>query len=218
MAEAVTTPRAEDLVSVGSRISWGAIFAGALLALGLYFLFTVLGGAVGLTVNERVEPANLRLAAILWTIVTISAALFVGGLVTSLFTVGENPVEAMVYGIIMWALLFAMLLGLGAVGVRAGFSSLVTWAQAGRPGAVADWEAAARTAGVPPEQLDQWRKVARDRAAGGTTVSETALQETATRLGWYTFAGTWISMLAAALGAWIGAGPTFRVVTVRAPV
>jgi hypothetical protein len=213
VAETVRTPQAEDLVSVGSRISWGAIFAGALLALALYFLLTVLGGAVGLTVNERVEPSKLRLAAVLWTVVTISAALFVGGLVTSLFTVGENPREAVIYGIIMWALLFGMLLALGAAGVRAG-SSMVAWAQAGRPEAAAGWEDAARNAGVPAEQIEQWRKTARDRT-GGEPVSEAALQETATRLAWYTFGGTWLSMLAAALGAWIGAGPTFRVVAVR---
>jgi hypothetical protein len=83
MTEAVGPPQAEDLVSVGSRVSWGAIFAGALLALALYSLFAVLGAAVGLTVDARVEPAQLRLAAVLWAIVTAGAALFVGGLVAS---------------------------------------------------------------------------------------------------------------------------------------
>lgn len=217
MAGAVTTARAEDLVSVGSRISWGAIFAGALLALALYFLFTVLGGAVGLTVNERVDPSKLRLAAVLWTAATISVALFVGGLVTSLFTVGENPREAVIYGIIMWALLFSMLLALSAAGVRAG-SSMVAWARVGRADAAAGWEDAARSAGVPAEQIEQWRKAARERAGGEAPGNEAALQETATRLAWYTFGGIWLSMLAAALGAWVGAGPTFRVVEVRAPL
>ena len=46
MVDQVTESRPQDLVSVGSRISWGAIFAGAVLALGLYSLFTILGGAV----------------------------------------------------------------------------------------------------------------------------------------------------------------------------
>jgi hypothetical protein len=206
MSEVVKPPQAEDLVSVGSRVSWGAIFAGALLALALYVLLTVLGAAVGLSVNDRVEPSKLRMAAVLWTVVTVSAALFVGGLVTSLFTVGENPVEALICGIIMWALFFGLLLGLSAAGVRAG-GSLVSWAHAG-----GGWEEAARNAGVPADQIDQWRRRA------GETASSQALQETATRLAWYTFVGSWISMLAAALGAWVGAGPTFRIVAVRAPL
>src|SRR6185295_16806050 len=106
-------------------------------------------------------------------------------------------------------------LGLSAAGVRAG-SSMVAWAQVGRPD-TAGWEDAARNAGVPAEQIEQWRKAARERAGGEAPVNEAALQETA-RLAWYTFGGTWLSMLAAASGAWIGAGPTFRVVEVRAPL
>src|SRR5919108_422939 len=87
MAE--SEPRAEDVVSVGTRVSWAAIFAGAVLALAIYFLLAILGGAVGVSVSDRVDPSKLRTGALIWAIVTTCAALFVGGVVTSQFTVGE---------------------------------------------------------------------------------------------------------------------------------
>src|SRR5438552_18609519 len=107
MAEQLKTPRAEDILSVGTRISWGAILAGTVVAIALQFLFAVAGAAVGVSLSHRVDPANLRTGAILWSIVTTCVAIFVGGLVTSQFTVGENKMEAMLYGVIMWALVFA---------------------------------------------------------------------------------------------------------------
>jgi hypothetical protein len=48
------TIRAEDVLPVRSRISWGAIFAGAMVALSLYFLLTMLGAALGLSVGDRI--------------------------------------------------------------------------------------------------------------------------------------------------------------------
>ena len=50
---------AEDLVPVRSRISWGAIVAGSVLALALYFLLTLLGGAVGLSVSDKFDGRNI---------------------------------------------------------------------------------------------------------------------------------------------------------------
>src|SRR5688500_13511395 len=125
MAQEVTTPRAEDLLSVGSRINWGAILAGAVIALAMQFLLTVLGGAVGVSISDNVQPENLRLGAIIWTIVTACAALFVGGLVTSQLTVGENKMESVLYGIIMWAVTLALLLGIGAAGAKVTWSATV---------------------------------------------------------------------------------------------
>src|SRR5437868_1693676 len=106
MTDQTSTPRPEDVFSVGSRISWGAIFAGAVLALGIYSLLTILGGAVGLSISDRMNPTTLKTTALVWTMLTMVVAIFVGGAVTSQFTVGESKTEAMLYGIIMWALLF----------------------------------------------------------------------------------------------------------------
>ena len=40
------TPSVRNLVSVGTRVSWGAIFAGAILALAISLLCATLGAAV----------------------------------------------------------------------------------------------------------------------------------------------------------------------------
>ena len=211
-------PRAEDVVSVGTRVSWPAILAGAVLALAMYFLLAILGGAVGVSVKDRVDPNKLQTGAFIWAIVTTCAALFVGGVVTSQFTVGENKMEAILYGILMWALLMAFLLLLGAAGVRAGFSAMVGMATIAQNTTDESWDAAAERAGVPRSQIDAWRKQSGDTETKEAKDARTKLSETSAKtITWYAFAGAWISMIAAAAGAWIGAGPTFRLVTVVTP-
>ena len=82
MAENATL-RAEDLVPVRSRVSWGAIFAGAVLALAVYLILTLLGGAIGLTVSDNVRTDTLKTGGAIWAILATAIALFVGGWVTT---------------------------------------------------------------------------------------------------------------------------------------
>jgi len=226
MTEPVTTPRAEDVFSVGSRISWGAILAGSVLALALLFLLTLLGGAVGLSVSNSVDASKLRVGAVIWAIVTTCAALFVGGMAISQFTVGENKTEAVMYGLIMWAVLFGFLLALSATGVRAGLNAFVNVANLTGAATTESWDASARRAGIPNDQIDAWRKKlegksdaeAERKVSDAKTENDKAIHDAATRITWYTFIGVWVSMMAAAVGAWLGAGDTFRAVVVRRPV
>jgi hypothetical protein len=219
------TVHAEDLVPVRSRISWGAIVAGSVLALALYFLLTLLGGAIGLSIGDRTSAQNLGAAAAVWAIAVTAVCLFVGGFVASQFTVGENKTEAAVYGLLVWAVVFAMLLWLMATGVRAGFNAMVGVATAGTAAADAtgrgDWEAAARNAGVPADQIEGWRQKAREaptdaRRAVEDPANRQAAADAATRVTWYTFLGTLVSMLAAGLGGYVGSGPTIRLFAVPA--
>jgi len=221
-----TAPALEDVASVGSRVSWGAIAAGAVLALALQFLFTLLGSAVGLSISNRMEPSTVQTAAVAWAVFSLCLSLFAGGCVVSHLTVGENKMEAMLYGIIMWGLLLALVLGLGAVGVTAGFSSLAGMANMAHSASTQDWEASARRAGVPANQIDEWRTKLVQQAQAPSSDDPNAetrpaatneeTRRAATRLTWYVFIGTWLSMMAAAAGALVGAGPTFRLVQVRA--
>jgi uncharacterized membrane protein YccF (DUF307 family) len=147
---------------------------------------------------------------------TTCTALFLGGMVASLFTVGENKVEAMLYGVIMWALLFGFFVALGAAGVRTGFNAMVEVSNTAQAATTQGWETAARDAGVSTEQIEEWRtKLAEtpEKAAKADQLKKT-MAEAATRITWYAFLGMWLSMLAAAGGAVVGAGPTFRLVPV----
>ncbi|MFL5331490.1 MAG: hypothetical protein ACJ8C4_21580 [Gemmataceae bacterium] len=211
-----SVPQAEDLISVGSRISWGAILGGGVVALAIYFMLTSLGAAVGLSFSDRMNTNTLQTSALAWSILTLCVALFVGGMMSSLFTVGENKVEAVMCGVIMWAFVLAAFIWMGTHGARAAATGVIGLDRVAQ--SAGGWENAAREAGVPSDSIEEWR-----RKVAGTTDRNAAndeqrnpeeMKKTAKRLSWYVFGGTWISMLAAALGAWMGAGPTFRVVRV----
>jgi ABC-type transport system involved in multi-copper enzyme maturation permease subunit len=214
MTNATAMPRTEDLFSVGSRVSWAAILGGGLVSLALYFMFATLGAAVGLSVSDRVRPGSLQTGAVIWSVLTLCIALFVGGVMASLFTVGENKVESIFYGVIMWAFLLFVFLCMAAFGVGSGISGtvgLARVAQASGP----EWEASAREAGVPSATIDEWRrKTAEAASKANDPQTQQELKAAATRVAWYAFGGTWLSMIAAAAGSWVGAGPTFRIVTV----
>lgn len=225
MAENATI-RAEDLVPVRSRVSWGAIFAGAVLALAVYLILTLLGGAIGLTVSDNVRTDNLKTGAAIWAVLATAIALFVGGWVTTQCTVGENKTEAVVHGVIMWGVVLAMMLWLVSTGIRAGFNAMVGMANVGSTAArsttTEDWEAAARRAGVPQSTINDWRQKAADAPAETRRVVEDpanqqAAVEAATQATWWTLLGTVLSMAAAVGGALVGAGPTYRLRALGVP-
>jgi hypothetical protein len=208
MAENATVS-VEDVMPVRSRISWGAIFAGATVALALYFLLTLLGGAVGLSVSGRVRAETLTTGAAVWAVLVTVVALFVGGYVVSQCSVGENKFESILYGIILWGVMFAVLLWLSASGVRAGFNAVLGMSHATQA-ADGDWESAAREAGVSQAKIDDWRKDASEAAKDRDNQQKVA--DAATRVTWWAFLGTLVSMLAAVAGSYAGAGPRFRLV------
>jgi hypothetical protein len=213
----------EDVLPVRSRVSWGAIFAGAMVALALYFLLTLLGAAIGFSVSGRVRPETLSAGATFCAVWALMVSLFVGGYVTSQCSVGENKFESVLYGIILWGVLFGMLMWLMASGVHAGFNAIVGMTHAsqaivGNEGAKS-WEDAARRAGVPQQKIDEWRKSGTDTAEQARRATEDqtkqeAAAEAATRVTWWAFLGTLASMLAAVTGAYVGAGPRFRLVRI----
>jgi hypothetical protein len=224
----------EDVVPVRSRISWGAILAGSVLALALYFLLTLLGGAIGLSVADRIDARNIGTGAAIYAILVTAACLFVGGFVASQLTTGENRPEAALYGLLVWAVVFAMLLWLMASGVRAGFNAMVGMATGGaaianataQNSTAADFDAVAQRAGYTPQQIQDFKERIRNAPADAKAAAEdpatrqraeTAAREAAEvarSVTWYTFFGTLLSMLAAVGGGYMGAGPTFRLFTV----
>jgi hypothetical protein len=217
------TLRAEDLIPLRSRVSWGAIFAGAVIALAVYLILTLLGGAIGLTVSDNVRSGTLGTGAAIWAILATGVALFLGGWVTSQCTVGENKTEAVVHGVIMWGVVLFMVLWLVSTGMRAGFNAM--WGVASFTNAAAqnttadDWEAAARRNNVPQETINEWKQKAKDAPrtvaeAAKDPANQQAAAEYATQATWYTLLGTLLSMAAAVVGALVGAGPSFRLLAI----
>ena len=120
-----TFPKASDLLAVRSRVSWGALAAGAMIAAAIYFVLTLIGIALGMEVAARGATQNLSMGAAIYAIVTLLIAMFFGGWATSRLAVGESKTEAVLYGIILWGTLFLGLIWLFSVGVRTGFGALV---------------------------------------------------------------------------------------------
>jgi hypothetical protein len=218
-----TVVTTEDVVPVRSRISWGAIIGGSVLAMALYFLLTLLGTATGLSISGHVTAQSLGIGATVYAVIVTVVCLFVGGYYASRFTAGENAAEGAIYGILVWAVVFGVLVMFMATGVRTGFNAMMgvaTTARAATDGDVsAGWEDAARRAGVPQEKIDEWRLKAQAAPAEARHAAEDpqtrqAAADAATRVTWYTFFGAWLSMAAAALGGYVGAGPSFRLVGV----
>jgi hypothetical protein len=213
VADVVST---EPLLPVHGRISWGAILAGSVLALALYFLLSLLGGAVGLSISDKVSGHALGSGAAIYSIAVIAGCLFLGGYVASHLTTGEDKLEGTLYGILVWATMSAMLICMLASGVRMGFNAVVGVATAGnvvvdKP---VDWEASARQAGVPQDRIDDWKTKTKDApTAAGQAIedpqNQKAAADAATRVAWYAFFGVWISMMAAAGGGYVGARRTF---------
>ena len=90
------------------RTSWGAIFAGAVVALVLQLLLTLLGIAVG---SQAVEPtqeaaplSGLGLGAGIWWVVSGIISLFAGGWVAGRLASFPRPLVGGLHGLVVWGL------------------------------------------------------------------------------------------------------------------
>lgn len=212
-----------------SRVSWGAIFAGTFIALGVLALLGMMGSAIGL---NAIEPAGsgmdgVGIGAAIWWIVTSVIALGIGGYVAGHLSGIPEKRSATAHGATVWGLVTVITLWLAA-GMVGSLVNTATGALAGTvraAGAVAgDAGQAAATAGVdiPEDQirrraeqvLDQARQevrqIDRSEVAAG---SERAL-DAVSSAAWYAFFASLLSLLAAVLAAGWGA-PRFPFMTSR---
>jgi hypothetical protein len=95
-----------------SRISWGAVLAGALTALATTLLLGLLGAAMGAGWTQPFNLQNLgRLStgAVLWSIVNLALSMALGGYVTARLSGTHSHQDGELHGLTTWAL--AVLLG-----------------------------------------------------------------------------------------------------------
>ncbi|MBX3159260.1 MAG: hypothetical protein KF773_25045 [Deltaproteobacteria bacterium] len=144
---------------------WGAIFGGAVLALGLWMMLQVLGTGLGLATVDAANAGSLRGAGIgtgIWSLLAPLIAMFVGGILAGrLAGTRERGVGAW-HGAVMWGLttLIGLYLILSAVStivggaVRAGGAVVQGAGQAvaGVAGKV-DVGEAIQTLGIRPNDL-----------------------------------------------------------------
>ena len=120
-----SVPKAADLMAVRSRVSWGAIAAGAMVALSIYIITSMLGVALGIEAAARDAGDHLASGTAIYSIATLLLAMFFGGWATSRLAVGESKLEAVLYGLILWGVLFLGMVWLLGTGIRAGFGGMI---------------------------------------------------------------------------------------------
>ena len=90
------------------RTSWGAIFAGAVIAIVTHMMLSLLGAGIGLVTMGN-EPQNqpsagaLSTAAGVWMAISALISLFIGGLVAGRLSGVALPMEGILHGLAVWA-------------------------------------------------------------------------------------------------------------------
>lgn len=125
----------------GFRLSWGAIFAGFVVATALQMVLTTLGSAIGLTAFDPGQGDSARalgIGVVIWFALTAIISMFVGGLTTGRMAGILTKGDGRVHGVIMWSLSLLLALYLASIGlgrVLGGAVDLVTRATAATAGA-----------------------------------------------------------------------------------
>ena len=91
-----------------SRISWGAVIAGAIFALTVQFAFNMLGLSIGATTINPLTEVNpfdsgLGTGAVIWFAASGLIAFFIGGFVAGRMAGMTDALDGILHGILAWA-------------------------------------------------------------------------------------------------------------------
>ena len=207
-----------------SRVSWGAIFAGTVIALGLLILLSLLGTAFGFRAIDPQQSAafdGVGIGTGIWWIVTSVIALAVGGYVAGHLSGIPEKRSATAHGASVWGLLTLVMLWLAASTAGAAINTaasavsgatkaVATAAQSGaeavlEPGGVSGQEATAEAEDVIQSAENRIAQIDREqvRAQAGQT-AENALNALSSA-SWYAFFASLLSLVAAVIAAGAGA-------------
>ncbi len=182
-----TTLIEDHAPALPSRVSWGAIAAGALIAVAVGATLNILGLAIGATTVDAVDrdtpsAAALGMGAGIWLLVANLIALAVGGWVAARLSGTGDAKDAALHGLGVWASAFlvsAVLLG----SVVAGTASTAGSALSSMIGGAA--RIAGSAAGVAEGQVDAEALVERARIAltGPTDPALMSAEQRAAEIG-----------------------------------
>lgn len=96
------------VVGAIKRISWGAVFAGLVVALVLQLALSLLGFGIGVGTIEPTQEENpmsgLGTGALIWWIVSMLISLFAGGWVAGRLAGMPTTADSILHGIVTWSL------------------------------------------------------------------------------------------------------------------
>lgn len=92
------------------RLSWGAVLAGAIIAIMLQLALNLLGIAVGLTSLKPAEPSeSAEVSSVLsgtaiWMGISVLISLFIGGWLAARFAGIPDQVDGLLHGLMVWGI------------------------------------------------------------------------------------------------------------------
>ncbi|MBV9192315.1 MAG: hypothetical protein JOZ85_17685 [Betaproteobacteria bacterium] len=103
----------------GVKVSWGGIFGGVMVAVGLLLLLAALGVAIGITAVDRqaTQLGSLGVGAAIWTGASLLLALFLGGLVSSRLGATYDRTTSFFEGFLVWIVSLLLVAYLAASGM-----------------------------------------------------------------------------------------------------
>jgi hypothetical protein len=166
MATKVTTgvlPADEAYASkMPTRLSWGAIFAGVVIAVAVQLVLGILGAGIGLTMVDPVQgttpgAAGFGIGAGIFWLITTVLALAAGGYAAARVAGVYERFDALVHGLVVWGvtLILTLYLLTSAVGGIIGGAFRTVGSVAGAAGSTvgAAAPAAASVAGIDPSDV-----------------------------------------------------------------
>lgn len=194
-------------LTLWNRISWGPIMMGAVCAIGLQFIFTVLGIALGASTGEVTSGDDVAAASTigfvagLWWLITGTLSLVAGGMIFGRLSGLPRSLPLHLEAAVMW-------------GVVALFGFLVVWSGAGAltqaaspMGAIASMSngpSASNAAGVNSQE--DFSSISAISEDDRVAMAEAARRATRTA-SWWSVAGLLVG-LGATIGAASAAAPT----------
>jgi hypothetical protein len=107
---------------VGVRVSWGGVWSGFLVAIGVLLLLSILGLAIGITTadlgpNGELDASGLGMGAAIWSGISLLVALFIGGWIASRVGLVFDRLAGVVEGTLVWVLATLAIVYLASTGI-----------------------------------------------------------------------------------------------------
>jgi hypothetical protein len=141
-----------------SRISWGAVLAGAVVAVATTLLLSLLGAAMGAGSIHALDTTSTDLAnygtgAAIWEIINLALSMAFGGYVAARLSGTHSHLDAELHGITVWGV--AVLLGSVLLAQAVGGLIGMAWQSAGSVVSHVAGGAGAISGVLPPEATPQ---------------------------------------------------------------
>lgn len=211
------------LPAVLKRTTWGAVFAGALAAIGLQMILTVLGVALGVsTIDASNTAEGVGAMAGLWWLITGTLSLIVGGAVVGRLAGIPKSIDVVLHGFAMWAV--TAVFGFMVLWSTAGLATTAGANAAGALGAANRWDPAQIARGVQsaapvvgdPQNAANTTGASQNAANTGNAGNDTILarpndadvqqaRDAAQAASWWTLGGLLLGVSAATIASWAAA-------------